>query len=313
MIILMTDGDATDCGKTLDESLRAIRHNKNKVQTQTIAFMVDSFSKAFNDLHEISDYTGGELFYVENSSNLKSSFSKATNSLYGMGTNSNKKDIYTVTLPVHLRPDLVATVEGKLLNSDSVPINATIRFEDLETNKLIGKIKNNPEDGSYFIVLPLGKLYGLYVDKDEYFPISGNIDLRNEKQIIKIENNIPLYTFKEMIEKGIAVPINNIFFDSGLSELKDYSIPELKRISKIIIENNLTVELSGHTDNIDTEEFNLTLSEDRSNAVKEFLVNYGCDENKIITIGYGESNPLNNNSNSSERKKNRRVEFRFIK
>ena len=313
MIILMTDGDATDCGKTLDESLRAIRHNKNKVQTQTIAFMVDSFSKAFNDLHEISDYTGGELFYVENSSNLKSSFSKATNSLYGMGTNSNKKDIYTVTLPVHLRPDLVATVEGKLLDSDSIPINATIRFEDLETNKLIGKIKNNPEDGSYFIVLPLGKLYGLYVDKDEYFPISGNIDLRNEKQIIKIENNIPLYTFKEMIEKGIAVPINNIFFDSGLSELKDYSIPELKRISKIIIENNLTVELSGHTDNIDTEEFNLTLSEDRSNAVKEFLVNYGCDENKIITIGYGESNPLNNNSNSSERKNNRRVEFRFIK
>ena len=76
----------------------------------------------------------------------------------------------------------------------------------------------------------------------------------------RIENNIPLYTFKEMIEKGIAVPINNIFFDSGLSELKDYSLPELKRISKIIIENNLTVELSGHTDNIDTEEFNLKLN-----------------------------------------------------
>ncbi len=313
MIILMTDGDATFCGKTLDESLKTIMQNRNKVQTQTIAFMVDSFSNAYNDLYEISNYSGGELFFVENTSSLKSSFSKATNSLYGIGTNSTKKDIYTVTLPVHLRPDLVATVEGNLLDSDSIPVNATIRFEDLETNKIIGKIKNNPEDGSYFIVLPLGKLYGLYVDKDEYFPISGNLDLRNENKIIEIKNNIPLYTFKEMIEKGIAVPINNIFFDSGLSKLKDYSVPELKRISKIIIENNLTVELSGHTDNLDTEEYNLKLSEDRSNAVKEFLVNFGCEANKIITTGYGEAKPLNNNANSFERKKNRRVEFKFIK
>ena len=128
-----------------------------------------------------------------------------------------------------------------------------------------------------------------------------------------INNDIPLYTFTEMIDEGIAVQINNIFFDSGLHELKDYSIAELKRISKIIIDNNLTVELSGHTDNVDSEEFNQTLSEDRANAVKEFLVNNGCDENKIISIGYGESKPLNNNENSAERNRNRRVEFRFVK
>ena len=207
----------------------------------------------------------------------------------------------------------MATVAGKLLDSKNNPIEATIRFEDLETNKLIGKIKNNPEDGSYFVVLPLGKLYGLYVDKKNYFPISNNLDLRKEKNIIEINNDIPLYTFTEMIDEGIAVQINNIFFDSGLHELKDYSIAELKRISKIIIDNNLTVELSGHTDNVDSEEFNQTLSEDRANAVKEFLVNNGCNEKKIVSIGYGESKPLNNNKNSTERKRNRRVEFRFVK
>lgn len=313
MIILMTDGDASNCGKTLEETLEVIRNNRNKVQTQTIAFMVDSLSRAYNDLSRISNYTGGELFYVENTTSLKSSFSKATSSLYGINTSNTKKEVYTVNLPDHLRPDLVATVEGKLLNSDNKPIDATIRFEDLETNRLIGKIKNNPEDGSYFIVLPLGKLYGMYIDKDKYFPMSGNLDLRKERKIIEIENNIPLYTFEEMIEKGIAVPINNIFFDSGLSDLKKYSIPELKRIAKIIIDNNLTVELSGHTDNIDSEELNLKLSEERSKAVKDFLVINGCDEDKIITIGYGESKPLNENNSSDERKKNRRVEFRFVK
>ena len=182
----------------------------------------------------------------------------------------------------------------------------------MESNKLIGKIKNNPEDGSYFIVLPLGKLYGLYIDKDDYFPISNNLDLRNEDKIVEIENNIPLYTFEEMINEGIAVPINNIFFDSGLTELKDYSIPELKRIAKIIIENNLRVELSGHTDNVDTEEYNLKLSKERAEAVKDYLLTLGCSDDKIITIGFGESMPLNSNSNSQERKINRRVEFKFI-
>lgn len=313
MIILMTDGEATDCGKTLEEALSVIRRDGNKIQTQTIAFMVDSGGIAYNDLNRISNYTGGELFYVENTTSLKSSFAKATSSLYGINTSNTKKEIHTVYLPDHLRPDLVATVEGKVLDSENNPIEAVIRFEDLETEKLIGKIKNNPEDGGYFIVLPLGKIYGLYVDKENYFPISKNLDLRKEKNIIKIENDIPIYTFEEMKNKGIAVFINNIFFNSGLSELTDYSIPELKRITKIIIDNDLTVELSGHTDNVDAEELNLKLSEDRANAVKEFLVNNGCDENKIVTIGYGESKPLNENKNSNERELNRRVEFKFVK
>ena len=313
MIILMTDVAASDCGKTLDETLRNVKHNGYKIKTQTIAFMVDSGGSAYNELYKIADYTNGELFYAENTNSLKSTFSKATTSLYGINTASSKKDIYTINLPNHLRPDLVATISGKLLDSKNNPIDATIRFEDLETNKLVGKIKNNPEDGTYFIVLPLGKLYGLYVDKESYFPISNNLDLRNENQIIEIENNIPLYTFSEMINNGIAVPINNIFFDSGLSKLKSYSIPELTRIAEIIIKNDLTVELSGHTDNVDTEEFNLKLSEDRASSVKEFLVNVGCDENKILTIGHGETQPLNNNASSQERKQNRRVEFRFVK
>ena len=311
MILLMSDGDANGC-RNLDESLEVINRNRNKVQTQTIAFMVDSNSLAYSDLKTIAEYSNGELHYVQNTSSLKSSFSKATSSLYGINTTSTRKDIYTLNLPDHLRPDLVATVEGRLLDSKKNPIDASIRFEDLESNKLIGKIKNNPEDGSYFIVLPLGKLYGLYIDKDDYFPISNNLDLRNEDKIVEIENNIPLYTFEEMINEGIAVPINNIFFDSGLTELKDYSIPELKRIAKIIIENNLRVELSGHTDNVDTEEYNLKLSKERAEAVKDYLLTLGCSDDKIITIGFGESMPLNSNSNSQERKINRRVEFKFI-
>ena len=116
-----------------------------------------------------------------------------------------------------------------------------------------------------------------------------------------------------MIENEIAVPLKNLFFSSGRSKLKSSSVTELKRISRIIVDNDLTVELSGHTDNVASEESNQTLSEDRANAVKEFLVNHGCDESKIISIGYGESKPLNNNENSTERKRNRRVEFRFVK
>ena len=47
-------------------------------------------------------------------------------------------------------------------------------------------------------------------------------------------------------------------------------------------------------------------------AVKDYLLTLGCSDDKIITIGFGESMPLNSNSNSQERKINRRVEFKFI-
>jgi outer membrane protein OmpA-like peptidoglycan-associated protein len=222
-------------------------------------------------------------------------------------------DIYWLNLPNHLRPDLVATVSGKLLDSDSLPVSAEIRWEDLETGKSVGKSKSDPADGSFFIVLPLGKIYGYYVDGDTYFPISNNIDLRHADKPVEIEETIDMVSFKQMIEEGAAVPVNNLFFNFAQSALLPYSLPELRRVASIIKANSLKVEISGHTDNIGDEKENLLLSEHRAIAVKDFLIKEGCPEELLSTIGYGESKPVASNDSEKGRAKNRRVELRFIK
>ncbi len=221
-------------------------------------------------------------------------------------------DIYWLNLPASMRPDYVATVSGKLLDKKNKPISAEIRWEDLETGKSIGQSKSDPADGSFFIVLPLGKIYGYYVDKDQHFPISNNIDLRKNDKPVQITQNIDIVTFKQMMEDSVAVPVNNLFFKFAESTLLSYSIPELNRVAKIINDHNLKVLISGHTDNIGDDAQNQILSEKRANSVKEFLVSVGCNSENLITKGYGESKPVTTNETETGRAKNRRVELNFI-
>ena len=224
---------------------------------------------------------------------------------------SNNDDIYTMNIPKRMRPDPVATISGKLTDKDDQPVEAEIRWEDLQSGEIIGRSKTDPKDGRFFIVLPLGKIYGYYVDNDSYFPISNSIDLRTEEASVKVENDIPMVSFDQMIEDGMAVPINNLFFNTGKSDLLPYSIPELRRVAEIIKSKNLTVEIAGHTDNVGEDDMNQRLSEQRAQAVKDFLVGEGCSPEKLKTIGYGSTRPVASNKTEEGRKQNRRVELRF--
>jgi len=224
---------------------------------------------------------------------------------------SSNDDIFWLNLPKHLRPDYVATISGSLLDRNNQPVTAEIRWEDLQTGKSVGQSKSDPTDGSFFIVLPLGKIYGYYVDKDGYFPISNNIDLKNNSKPIAIDSNIDLVTFQQMIDDGITVPINNLFFETGKYTVLSNSIPELKRIAKIIQVNNLKVVIEGHTDNVGEDAANLTLSEQRANAVKEFLIKEGCNPSQLNTKGFGKTKPVAPNDTDKGRAKNRRVELKL--
>ncbi len=226
---------------------------------------------------------------------------------------NENEDIFSLNLPSHLRPDFVATVSGKLLDKQNKPISAEIKWEDLQTGKSVGQSKSDPTDGSYFIVLPLGKIYGYYIDKNEYFPLSNNLDLRTNNSPIQLSSDITITTFNQMIDEGVSVPVNNLFFEFGKFNILPLSIPELKRIALIIKTNNLKVEIIGHTDNIGDDKSNLFLSDLRAKSVKDFLINEGCDASLLTPIGFGCSQPLTTNETEEGRAKNRRVELKFIK
>ena len=224
-----------------------------------------------------------------------------------------REDIYSVNLPRSMRPDPIATVTGKLTDKANSAVAAEIVWEDLETGKTIGKAKSDPSDGSFFIALPIGKMYGYYVSKEQYFPLSNNIDLRNVNKPVKVEDKMDLISLKQMSDEGTAVILNNLFFKATEPTILPTSKPELKRVAAIIKNNNLKVVVSGNTDNVGEDTPNQILSEQRASAVKAVLVSEGCFSDKITFEGLGKTKPIAPNDTEEGRSKNRRVELKIVK
>ncbi len=223
-------------------------------------------------------------------------------------------DLYSVTLPSYAKPQPLATIVGKVLDPQGKPIFTKIVFEDLSKNKKIGTVNSNPDDGSYIIILPLGKNYGYYAEKEGYFPSSSNIDLTNYSKDTTIVFDIILYPMDLLLETQKKVRLNNIFFDFDKYDLKPESYPELDRVYKILAENpQYILHIEGHTDSIGTDEYNLKLSQRRAESVRNYLIKKGLAKDRIVIFGYGFSMPLASNETEEGRALNRRVEIWFVR
>lgn len=223
-------------------------------------------------------------------------------------------DLYSVSLPSFAKPQKVATILGKITDPDGKPISASIKFEDLKIQKTVGSVNSDPNDGSYIIVLPLGKNYGYFIDKEGYFPASHNIDVSNFSNDTTILYDIVLYPIDYLVEKQKKVRLNNIFFDFDKYNLKPESFPELDRVVVLLMKNpSYVIHIEGHTDSIGTDEYNLQLSRLRAESVRNYLVDKGIKPERIAIFGYGSSKPIASNENEEGRALNRRVEVWFLK
>ena len=106
---------------------------------------------------------------------------------------------------------------------------------------------------------------------------------------------------------------STIEFKYNSSILQPKSIPILNRLVAIFKEHpDINFEIQGHTDKRGKEDYNVKLSQQRADAVKQYLIKEGLDENRFTTRGYGSSMPIADNSTNEGRLKNRRVVFQII-
>jgi len=110
--------------------------------------------------------------------------------------------------------------------------------------------------------------------------------------------------------RGLIVNMSDVLFDTAQYTLKPGAREKLAKISGIILAHpGLKMEVEGHTDSVGSDEYNMTLSENRANAVRSYLVSQGVNGDAVAAKGFGKSSPVADNSTAAGRQMNRRVEL----
>jgi outer membrane protein OmpA-like peptidoglycan-associated protein len=110
--------------------------------------------------------------------------------------------------------------------------------------------------------------------------------------------------------RGLVVNMGDVLFDFGKYNLKPDTKITLAKLAGIIQSHpGLHLAIEGHTDNIGSDEANMKLSQQRADAVREFLVQQGLAADTVTAVGLGKAEPVADNSTNEGRQKNRRVEI----
>ncbi len=116
------------------------------------------------------------------------------------------------------------------------------------------------------------------------------------------------------IEIGLTVRLQNIYFDFDKTTLKNESFTELNKVVDFLKQNEtVEIEISGHTDNKGTNDYNINLSQGRSQSVVDYIIGQGIESYRLAAHGYGEEKAIDTNETDAGRANNRRVEFTVVK
>lgn len=188
------------------------------------------------------------------------------------------------------------------------PLAANIKLYKLNDEEFFSELNSDRKTGGYTVVLSEGNQYGLYVSAQGYVfqDFSFAFD-----DIGEFDANL-LDIKLEPVEVGITTVLGNIFFDFNEFTLQRKSLSELKEVYEFLRQNpNVQVEISGHTDNIGSAEYNMELSTKRAKSVYDFLIFKRIKPEQISYVGYGQDQPIAPNDNEENQSKNRRIEFKI--
>jgi len=110
--------------------------------------------------------------------------------------------------------------------------------------------------------------------------------------------------------RGLIVNINDVLFDFDKYTLKPGAREKMAKVSGILLAYpGLKLQLEGHTDSVGGDDYNLKLSQNRADAVRDFLTEQGVATANITSIGLGKADPVATNDTAAGRQQNRRVEL----
>lgn len=118
-------------------------------------------------------------------------------------------------------------------------------------------------------------------------------------------------SMREQLDETGKIITHGILFDVDSYKIKGESYKTLQQIGQILQDDpKLRLSIEGHTDNDGSDEYNATLSQNRANSVRNYLIStYNVDSSRLEAKGWGESQPIDTNDTLEGKANNRRVEL----
>lgn len=177
-------------------------------------------------------------------------------------------------------------------------IAASLQFNDAQTGENVQVIQT--ADGISNITLPLGKQYVVHLEAIDHFALTKTVDDIYGQDTFLLEPII----------KKRAIILHNLFFATNETTILPQSESGLQDLYDLLNENQaIRIRITGHTDNVGSDEANQILSEGRANSVRQAMIDRGIEGSRIETEGKGETEPIDTNETEEGRANNRRVEF----
>ena len=132
-------------------------------------------------------------------------------------------------------------------------------------------------------------------------------------KVAGIKSNMGCPAVKKEVLKIFEKALTGIQFETGKAVIKPTSFKILDDVVKAMKENpEYNLEINGHTDNVGDPAKNLKLSEDRAASVRKYLIDKGVEDVRMVSHGYGDTQPVADNKTAAGKAKNRRVEFKVV-
>lgn len=224
--------------------------------------------------------------------------------------------LVTVT-SVHAQVDTLIHAQGKITSATTKEaVVAKITYRSEPYGSKIGFLSGSTFD------IPLfdNDKYSITVEAPGYAKAKYMIDpteANSDRRVIKdIELGLPVSAAAEAEVThtvGKVMRLENLIFAASTSKIEDTSYKELDKVLTMLKDNpNMIIQLEGHTDFVGSPTLNMKLSQDRVNAVKNYLTGKGASKDRIKTKAFGGTQPLSRENTEEAHKLNRRVELRVL-
>jgi outer membrane protein OmpA-like peptidoglycan-associated protein len=209
--------------------------------------------------------------------------------------------------------DSLVYAEGKITNAETKePINARINYTSLPYGNRVGVVNNSSYSFPMFDI----EKFSISVEAPGFSSVKYLLDpaeANDEKKVIKdiaLSSGSPHAATHPV---GQLMRLENVIFELGRSKISADSYDELNIIVNMMKEvKTMVIQLEGHTDYQGDPADNMKLSQQRVDAVKDYLVSKKIHKSRIKTKAFGGTMPLSRDNTPEAHRLNRRVELRIL-